>query len=99
MKRIGDVLCRSSLLLLLVVSMGSAAAKGERIVIYGATGAIGGVIAQEALSRGDTVIGVARDPTKLKITIPTTRPSPAMSPIWTASSALRRARMPSSSRC
>src|SRR6185312_6928941 len=70
MKRIGDMLCRSSLLLLLVVSVGSAAAKGERIVIYGATGAIGGVIAQEALSRGDTVIGVARDPTKLNINDP-----------------------------
>lgn len=45
----------------------SAAARGERIVIYGATGAIGSVIAHEALRRGDTVIGVARDPTKLKI--------------------------------
>jgi uncharacterized protein len=70
MNRIGAVRCRSSLWLLLVMGMGSAAAKGERVVIYGATGAIGGVIAQEALSRGDTVIGVARDPTKLKISNP-----------------------------
>jgi hypothetical protein len=70
MNRIGEVLCRSGLALLLLVGMGSAAASGERIVIYGATGAIGGVIAQEALSRGDTVVGVARDPTKLKIDNP-----------------------------
>ncbi len=67
MNRICDVLCRSGLVLLLVMAMGSAAARGERIVIYGATGAIGSVIAQEALRRGDTVVGVARDPTKLKI--------------------------------
>ncbi len=66
MNRIGDVLCRSSLVLLLVMGMGSAAAKGERIVIYGATGAIGSIIAQEALRRGDTVVGVARAPAKLK---------------------------------
>lgn len=70
MNRIGDGLCRSSLLLLLLVSTGAAAAKGERIVIYGATGAIGSLIAQEALSRGDTVVGVARDPTKLKMSSP-----------------------------
>ena len=67
MKQIGEVLCRSGLVLLLVVGMGSAAARDERIVIYGATGAIGSVIAQEALRRGDTVVGVAREPTKLKI--------------------------------
>ncbi|HEY2591540.1 MAG TPA: NAD(P)H-binding protein [Steroidobacteraceae bacterium] len=70
MSRIGDVLCRSSLVLLLVVGLGSAPARAERIVIYGATGAIGSLIAQEALSRGDTVVGVARDPTKLKISNP-----------------------------
>ncbi len=70
MSRIGDVLCRSSLVLLLVAGMGSAAARGERIVVYGATGAIGSVIAQEALRRGDIVVGVARDPTKLKISNP-----------------------------
>jgi putative NADH-flavin reductase len=70
MNRIGDVLCRGSLLLLLVVSMGSAPARAERIVIYGATGAIGSVIAQEALKRGDTVVGVARDPAKLEMSNP-----------------------------
>lgn len=70
MNHIGEWLCRSGLALLLVAGMGSAAAKGERIVVYGATGAIGGLIAQEALNRGDTVVGVARDPTKLKISNP-----------------------------
>ena len=71
MIKMTQVLCRSSLaLLLVVVGMGTAAAKDERIVVYGATGAIGGLIAQEALSRGDTVIGVARDPSKLNVSNP-----------------------------
>ena len=70
MKRVGKFLCSSGLMLLLVVGVGSAAARGEKIVIYGATGAIGSVIAQEALSRGDTVVGVARDPSKLKLNDP-----------------------------
>jgi len=70
MNRIGDVLRRGSLVLLVVVGLGSAPAWSARIVIYGATGAIGSVMAQEALRRGDTVVGVARDPTKLKISNP-----------------------------
>src|SRR6185437_5815140 len=70
MNRISEWLCRASLVLLLVAGMGTAAAKGERIVVYGATGAIGSLIAQEALNRGDTVIGVARDPAKLTLKNP-----------------------------
>lgn len=42
-------------------------ARAERIVVYGASGEIGGVIVSEALSRGDTVIGVSRDPSKLRV--------------------------------
>lgn len=42
----------------------------ETIVVYGASGAIGGVIVKEALGRGDTVIGVSRDPAKLKLNDP-----------------------------
>lgn len=48
----------------------TAPARAETIVVYGASGAIGGVIVQEALTRGDTVIGVSRDPSKLKISNP-----------------------------
>jgi putative NADH-flavin reductase len=70
MSRIGDLAYRSSLILVLIMGMGSAMARGERIVVYGATGAIGSVIVREALSRGDTVVGVARDPTKLDISNP-----------------------------
>ena len=72
MNRIGDALCRGGLVLLLLLTVGMqpSAASGARIVIYGATGAIGSVITQEALSRGDIVVGVARDPSKLKISDP-----------------------------
>ncbi len=72
MNRIRDELYRVGLVLqlLLVAGMPSAAASGKRIVVYGATGAIGSLITQEALRRGDTVVGVARDPTKLKISDP-----------------------------
>lgn len=72
MKRIGRRtyhVCLA-LLLLMLVSMRSTVASGERIVVYGATGAIGRLITQEALRRGDIVVGVARDPTKLKIDDP-----------------------------
>jgi putative NADH-flavin reductase len=41
-------------------------AQAKKLVVYGASGAIGGVIVTEALSRGETVIGVSRDPAKLK---------------------------------
>jgi hypothetical protein len=37
------------------------------IVVYGASGPIGGLIVKEALSRGDRVVGVSRDPAKLKV--------------------------------
>src|SRR5215472_17285418 len=72
MKWIGGEMYRVSLILLLLMTVGmqSAAASGERIVVYGAPGAIGSLITQEALRRGDTVVGVARDPTKLKISDP-----------------------------
>lgn len=45
--------------------LGVTAAQAATIVVYGASGAIGGVITQEALSRGDTVIGVARDASRM----------------------------------
>ncbi|HEX4024093.1 MAG TPA: NAD(P)H-binding protein [Steroidobacteraceae bacterium] len=49
------------------VAFAAQLARAQTIVVYGATGAIGGVIVNEALSRGDTVIGVSREPARLKI--------------------------------
>jgi len=45
---------------------GMQAVHADTIVVYGASGKIGGVIVDEALGRGHTVIGVARDTSKLK---------------------------------
>jgi hypothetical protein len=71
MKPIYDLLCRVGLVLLLMtLGLQPSAASGKRIVVYGATGAIGSLITQEALSRGDIVTGVARDPSKLAISNP-----------------------------
>ena len=65
------LLCRTGLVLLLMtLALQPAAASGKHIVVYGATGAIGGLITQEALSRGDIVIGVARAPSKSVINNP-----------------------------
>ena len=38
-----------------------------KIVVFGVGGRIGSRIAQEALSRGHTVTGVARDPARVKL--------------------------------
>jgi len=64
------VLGRCGLLLVIWAGLGVAGAHAARIVVYGASGAIGGVIVQEALNRGDTVIGVARNVSKMTITDP-----------------------------
>lgn len=45
----------------------AAPVQADTFVVFGAGGRIGGVIADEALSRGHTVIGVSRDPSKIKI--------------------------------
>ncbi len=62
------ILYRATVITVLGIAAAFAAplARATTIVVYGASGAIGGVIVQEALNRGDTVIGVSRDPTKLK---------------------------------
>lgn len=70
MNRIGNGLNRVALALLLLLAAGIAPAAAARIVVYGATGAIGGLITEEALRRGDTVIGVARDPSKARFDNP-----------------------------
>jgi putative NADH-flavin reductase len=54
-------------ILLLVSGLTSTSVRAITIVVYGASGPIGGLIVNEALSRGDRVIGVSRDPSKLKL--------------------------------
>jgi putative NADH-flavin reductase len=54
-------------ILLLVAGLTSTSVRAITIVVYGASGPIGGLIVNEALSRGDRVIGVSRDPSKLKL--------------------------------
>ena len=56
--------------LALAVCWSGSQVHAETIVVYGASGSIGGVIVKEALGRGDTVIGVSRDPAKLKLDDP-----------------------------
>lgn len=61
----------TSILVTLVMMSGlyspARAAEPKTIVVYGASGTIGGKIAQEALNRGYRVVGVSRDPAKLSI--------------------------------
>lgn len=57
-----------SSLLASVALLASARAPAANIVVYGASGAIGGVIVKEALDRGHSVVGVARKADSLKIT-------------------------------
>jgi putative NADH-flavin reductase len=54
-------------ILLLLAGLTSTPVRAMTIVVYGASGPIGGIIVNEALSRGDKVIGVSRDPSKLKV--------------------------------
>lgn len=70
MRRIKKGALAAALILIGCVGATPALARGQHIVIFGATGAIGGVIAQEALSRGDFVTGVAREIGKSRIDDP-----------------------------
>lgn len=54
------------MILMLLAGLLPMALHAETIVVYGASGPIGGLIVNEALSRGATVIGVSRDASKLK---------------------------------
>lgn len=62
-RTLNSILAVSAVLLSGVAS----AVQAATLVVYGASGAIGGVIVNEALSRGHTVIGVSRDPARLNI--------------------------------
>ena len=65
MRAIRSVL--APLLGVLVIAGEVPAVHADTIVVYGASGKIGGVIVSEALSRGHTVIGVSRNAAKLKV--------------------------------
>jgi hypothetical protein len=54
-------------ILLSVAGLTSTSVHAMTIVVYGASGPIGSLIVNEALSRGDRVIGVSRDPSKLRL--------------------------------
>ena len=53
-----------------VLGLASLAASAESIVVYGASGRVGGVIVAEALARGHETIGVSRDPGSMEISAP-----------------------------
>ena len=55
------------LTLMSIAGLTSTPLHAKTIVVYGASGPIGGLIVKEALSRGDRVVGVSRDPAKLKV--------------------------------
>ncbi len=48
----------------------AAAKEGQTIVVFGASGRIGGLVVTEALARGHSVIGVSRSPEKLVVDHP-----------------------------
>ena len=56
--------------MLTLTGMALTQAQAETIVIFGASGRIGGEIMQEALSRGHEVIGVSRSPEKFTVDHP-----------------------------
>ena len=58
---------RCATLLFGVIGLTAIRAGAETIAIYGASGRVGGVIAEEAMGRGHQVIGVSRDPGSLEI--------------------------------
>ena len=53
-----------------VVGLTATVAGAETIVVYGASGRVGGVIVDEALQRGHDVIGVSRNPGSLEFEAP-----------------------------
>jgi len=61
---------RTALLLLVAACWLPANAAAATIVVFGASGSIGGDIVDEALARGHAVIGVARNPARLTLEHP-----------------------------
>ena len=69
----------------LAALLGGAAVQAQdsqSIVVYGASGSIGGLIVNEALERGHSVIGVSRSPDRLTVEHPNFTPCRAMFRTW-----------------
>ena len=65
MRRISNCLITGALALIGLVVLPALEAAAETIVVYGASGRVGGVIVAEALARGHDVVGVSRNPASL----------------------------------
>jgi putative NADH-flavin reductase len=61
-RRYSNCLITGALALIGLVVLPALEAAAETIVVYGASGRVGGVIVAEALARGHDVVGVSRDP-------------------------------------
>lgn len=62
MKRSRSDLAITTLAMLSLLGPFASSALADTFVVYGATGSVGSVIVEEALSRGHDVVGVSRDP-------------------------------------
>ena len=66
MKRIRSGFSINIFVMLSVLGSFAPGALADTFVVYGASGNVGGVIVEEALSRGHEVVGVSRDPGSLQ---------------------------------
>lgn len=67
MKRSGSDFSITTLAMLSLLGLFTKSALADTFVVYGASGNVGGVIVEEALSRGHEVVGVSRDPDGMQI--------------------------------
>ena len=67
MKRSGSDFVITTLIMLSLLGPFAPSAFADTFVVYGASGNVGSVIVDEALSRGHAVVGVSRNPERLQI--------------------------------
>ena len=60
----------ASVVFICLAFQGTSAAERQTVVIFGASGKIGGIIVVEALERGHKVVGISRNPAKLSVDNP-----------------------------
>jgi len=65
MQKVRNIMFAAAAILAMSINISSTVAADE-IVIFGASGKIGGLIVQEALDRGHKVVGVSRKPLRSK---------------------------------